>query len=203
VRSTAGGLRELPWQDPRLWALLLAYAGIYAFITSVQLHLHAFQTDLGRTPDEASRVLSTLILVGAVGAPLFGWLAERGSAEGALAFVVGGLALTSVALWTAHGPAAFFAWAVVYGLVNSGVVALLALVLADLFGAHLIGRLMGLAMVFCMGSTMLANLYTAAMFDHFGSYLPVWRSYTALMLVTLVPVAVLWRQARRAAPAAA
>ena len=106
--------------------LCLTYALIYAFITSVQLPLHAFLTDLGHSPIDAAQILSILTLVGAVVAPLFGWLAERTNARAALAVVVFGLAATSVALWTAHGLGAFTVWAVVYGLVNSGVVALLA-----------------------------------------------------------------------------
>lgn len=186
--------RDLPWRDSRLWLLILAYVGIYAFITSVQLHLHAFQTDSGLSSEEASRILSIQIFIGAIGAPMFGWLAERTSSLTALVVVVVGLLLTSVVLWTGQGIATFTVWAVVYGIVNSGVVALLALVLSDLFGAEGIGRLMGLAMMFCMGSTMFANLYTASMFDAFHTYVPVWRSYSALMLLSLGPVLWLWRQ---------
>ncbi len=192
--------RDLPWGDSRLWLVILAYTGIYAFITSVQLHLHAFQTDSGLSAEEASRILSIQIFIGAIGAPMFGWLAERTSSLTALVIVVIGLLLTSVVLWTGHGLTTFTVWAVVYGIANSGVVALLALVLSDLFGAERIGRLMGLAMMFCMGSTMLANLYTASMFDAFHTYLPVWRSYSALMLLSLGPV--LWLWAQRPRPAA-
>jgi len=187
-RPRRTSLRDLPWADRRLWAVFLSYAGIYAFVTSVQLHFHAFQTDMGRSPTEASQLLSMQILVGAIGAPLFGWIAERLTARTALLMVVVGLTSMSVVLWMAQSYAAFTGWAIVYGLVNSGVVALLTLVLSELFGAERIGSLMGVAMVFCMSSTLLANLYSAALFDLFGSYLPVWRSYTALMVVTLVPV---------------
>jgi MFS family permease len=188
-----GGLGELPWRDARLWILFFAYACIYAYITSVQLHLHAFQTDLGRSNDEASRVLSTLILVGAAGAPLFGWLAERISARGALVAVVACLAATSFALWSVRSPAALTAWAVAYGLVNGGVVALLALVLSEMFGTRRIGRLMGVAMVFCMGSTMIANLYAASTFDRLGSYEAVWKTYSVLMVLASAAALLLWR----------
>jgi MFS family permease len=196
VSEKAGrvSLRDLPWRDRRLWVVFVSYAGIYAFITSVQLHFHAFQTDLGRSPAAASQVLGMQILVGALGAPLFGWVAERTGARSALMIVVAGLTATSVALWTVQSYAAFTAWALSYGLVNSGVVALLTLVLHELFGTEQIGRLMGVAMVFCMSATMLANVYSAAMFDAWGSYVPVWQSYTALMLLVLVPVTWLWRR---------
>jgi MFS family permease len=187
-------LRDLPWGDVRFWLVCLTYACVYAFVASQQLHFHAYQTDIGRTPEEASTILSVQLLVGAVGAPLFGWIAERTSARATLVAVVAGLAATSSFLWSPHGYSFFLGWAVVYGTVNSGVVALLALVLADLFGAARIGRLMGVAMVFCMSAAMLGNLYSAAMFDRFQSYAPVWQTYTALMVATLIPVIVLWRR---------
>lgn len=186
--------RDLPWGDVRLWLVCLSYACIYAFVASQQLHFHAYQTDIGRTPEQASTILSVQLLVGALGAPLFGWIAERTSARGTLVFVVAGLAAASVLLWSPHGYGFYLGWAVAYGTVNSGVVALLALVLAELFGAARIGRLMGVAMVFCMSATMLGNLYSAAVFDRVGSYAPVWQTYTALMVLTLVPTVALWRR---------
>jgi len=193
-------LRDVPWRDRRLWLVCATFALIYAFITSVQLHLHAFLTDLGHSPIDAAQILSTLTLVGAIGAPLAGWLAERTTPRTALAALVVGLAATSVVLWTAHDLAAFGVWAIIYGLVNGGVVALLALVLDELFGAEQIGRLMGVAMVFCMAATMVGNNFSAFVFEHTGSYVPAWRVYTGLMLITLVPVAWLLRQAPLPAP---
>ena len=186
-------LRDVPWRDPRLGMLCLAYAGIYAYITSVQLHLHAFLTDIGHSPAAAASVMSTLTLVGAVGAPLFGWLAGRTSARLGLLIVVIGLALSSLVLWNAESLGAFTAWAVAYGLVNSGVVALLTLVLAELFGATQIGRLMGIAMVACMSATMVGNLFAAQVFDRVGDYRPAWQFYSALMALVLVPTLWIWR----------
>lgn len=186
-------LRDVPWRDPRLAMLCLAYAGIYAYITSVQLHLHAFLTDLGHAPTAAATVMSTLTLVGAVGAPFFGWLAERTSARLGLLVVVIGLSLSSLVLWSARALPVFTAWAIGYGLVNSGVVALLALVLAELFGAAQIGRLLGVAMVACMGATMLGNLFSAQVFDRLGDYRPAWQAYTAIMALVVVPTVWIWR----------
>lgn len=191
-RSDAGW-RQLPWRDARLWLLCSAYFLIYAFITSLLLHLHAFATDLGHTPQQASSIFSTLVLVGAVGAPLFGWLSERIGARRTLLVLVVGLALNSVVLWSSPDYDLLLLWALSYGLVNSGVVAVLALALAEIFGAAQIGRLMGVAMACCMAATMFADVYTAAMFDWLGSYVPVWRSYTVLMIVAIVPAALLLR----------
>jgi MFS family permease len=170
-------LRDLPWRDARLWMLVLAYVCTYAWITSIQIHFHAFQTDLGKSPADAASLLSIQILVGALGAPLFGWLAERGGARAALLVVLGGLAATSVMTWTVTSYEAFATWAVIHGLVNSGVVALLALVVHELFESTQIGRLMGVAFVFCMAATMAGNQFSAWIFDTTGSYLPAWLLY--------------------------
>ena len=187
-------LRDIPWRDRRLWVVCLTYAGIYAFVTSVQPHPHAFLTHLGHSPADASGVLSTLPLAGAVGAPLFGWVAERYGARDALLVVVAGLALASCVLWNATALPVFTAWAVAYGLVNSGVVALLTLVLAELFGAEQIGRLMGVALMGCMAATMAGNLFSAQVFDRLGDYRLAWQTYSALMVVVVLPTWWLWRQ---------
>ena len=193
------GWRDLPWRDPRLWVLCGLYAATYAWITSIQLHFHAFQTDRGVDPALASQLLSLYLLVGAVGAPLFGWLAERTSARTALVVVTGGLTVSVVTVLRAESTPALFAWAVFHGLVNSGVVALLALVLHECFGTARIGQLLGVAMVGCMGATMLGNQASAWAFDHLRTYVPAWRAYEALML--LATALALWLRLRTASGA--
>jgi hypothetical protein len=105
-----------------------------------------------------------------------------------------GLALGAGTLWNIESPWALRAWAIGYGLVNSGAVALLALVLEECFGAARIGSLLGGIMFFCMGATLLANQWTAGVFDRDGSYVFAWQTYTVLMTLTLVPVVWLWRR---------
>ena len=132
-------------------------------------------------------------MIGAFGSVACGWLTERTSARSSLVAVVIGLAATSVVLWQPVSTATYYSWAVLYGVVNAGAVALLALVLNELFGAAQIGRLMGVAMVFCMAGTIAGNFFAAAIFDRFGSYTPVWEAYTALLLVALLPAVLLRR----------
>ncbi len=188
----------LPFADPALWLLLAAYVPIYAFITSVGIHFPAFQRDLGRSAEQASYIYGLVTMVGAFGSVAWGWLCERWAPRIALFAVVAGLAATSVVLWLPVGDGGYLAWAVVFGVVNAGAVALLALILNEFFGAAGIGRLMGLAMVFCMGGTILGNFLSAGVYDRFGSYLPVWRLYTGLMILTLIPARALLRRRPRA-----
>jgi hypothetical protein len=82
-------------------------------------------------------------------------------------------------------------------------VALLALVLHELFDPRQIGRLMGIASVACMTATILGNQFTAWVFDTFHSYVPAWQVYTALMACALVPVVRLRRGARAVLSSAA
>jgi MFS family permease len=193
--GAADGRRHaLPWDDTRWWVIVLSYAAIYAWVTALQLHFHAYQTDLGRSPALAAELLSTQILVGALGAPLAGLAAERTSARLTLVVVTIGLAIAAGMLWNVEALWALRAWAVGYGLVNSGVVALLVLVLEECFGGARIGSLLGGAMFFCMGATLLANQFTAWTFDHYGTYVPAWQTYTVLMTLTIAPVTWLWRR---------
>lgn len=187
-------LRDLPWRDPALWLLLGAYVLIYGYVTTIGIHFPAFQRDLGRSPDVASYIYGLTSLVGAFGSVACGWLAERSSSRLTLSIVVVGLAASTVVLWLPVGLTGYYAWAVGYGVVNAGAVALLALVLDELFGAAQIGRLMGVAMLFCMGGTIAGNFFAAGIFDRFQSYETVWRAYTVLMLVALVPVELLRRR---------
>jgi MFS family permease len=190
--ETKAPLRDLPWRDRRFWLLIAAYAAIYAWVTSLQLHFHAYQADVGssRTGPMLNGVWT---LVGAAGAPLFGLLSQRVSARAALLVVVAGLAVSAAVLASTTDVGLLTIWAVFYGLMNGGAVALLALVLQELFGNERIGRLMGVAMVFLMSATMLGNQWSAWVFDVVGSYVPVWWGYALLMLVTLLPVELLRR----------
>lgn len=188
-----GTLGELPWREPSLWLVIATYVLLYAFVTSIGIHFPAFQRDLGRSAEVASYIYGLSTLVGAFGSVACGWLTERTSARSALIAVIVGLAGTSVVLWLPASTSTYYAWAVVYGVVNAGAVALLALVLNELFGPAQIGRLMGVAMVFCMAGTIAGNHLSAAVFDRLGSYAPVWEAYTVLMLVALVPAVLLRR----------
>jgi MFS family permease len=194
--DTTPTFAELPLRDARFWTLCIVYAAIYAWITSVQLNFHAYQTDVGNSAGAASNLLSLQILMGAVGAPLFGLLAERTSARTALVCCAVGLTISSFLLWSSSDVGVMTVWAVFHGLVNSGVVAVLALVLREMFGAERIGRLMGVAMLFCMGATFASIYWSASMFDAFGSYRLAWQLYSVLMLVTIPPV--LWLRKARA-----
>jgi hypothetical protein len=110
-----------------------------------------------------------------------------------------GLTVSAATIWTLDSVAALRVWAVGHGLVNSGVVAVLALVLYELFGERAIGRLMGFAMVFCMSATLAGNQMSAGIFDHHGTYVPAWQAYAGLMALTLVPVTWLWYRGGRPA----
>jgi MFS family permease len=181
--------------DHRWWVVLVVFSAIYAYITSLQLHFHAYQTDSGLTPAAASWLMSVQILVGALGATLMGWLAGRTSARTALVVSVAGLAVSAGVIWNVHGESALTAWAVFHGLVNGGVVAVLALVLHELAGgAQRIGGLLGVTFSVCMGATLIGNQWSAWMFDRLHTYVPAWQVFTGL-LVLVLPLAIWVRRA--------
>ena len=186
--------RGIPWGDARLWWLLAAYVILYGYVTTIGIHFPAFQRDLGRTADTAAWIYGWSTVVGAAGSVLIGYVSERITARATLRMVVLGLAASSVLLWFPVSTTSYAVWAAGYGVVNAGAVALLALVLAEMFGQVGFGRLMGFAISVCMGATIVGNYFAAAVFDHLGSYVPVWQSYTVLLLIAFVPVHILVRK---------
>src|SRR4030095_2552837 len=96
---------------------------------------------------------------------------------------VTGLTISASLVWNVESLWGLRGWAVFHGLVNSGVVALLALVLHALTGSERIGSLLGVTLGVCMGATVLGNQWAAWMFDRFHSYVPAWQASSALMLL--------------------
>jgi cyanate permease len=196
----ATAIPGIPWRDGRLWLVILTYIGIYSFITSIGFHFPAFRQDMGSRADEAAWLYSFSTIVGGVGSIFIGWMAERISARRTLVYVVLALAATSVILWLPVGEGVFYGWAFFYGIANAGGVALLALTLAEIFGRDAIGRIMGFAMVFCMGATVVGNWFTAAIFDASGGYLAAWQAYTLVLLAAVLPALALMRHQGPIAP---
>jgi predicted MFS family arabinose efflux permease len=195
-RRVAGSATPIPWRDARFWLLIAIYVILYGYVTTIGLHFPAFQQDLGRSADAAAWIYGWSTVVGVGGSILAGWLSERIGALATLRWIVAGLLLSSIALWSSIGLAAYYVWAAGYGIVNAGAVALLALVVSEVFRGASFGRLMGVVYAFCMAATIAANAFAAAIFDAFRSYVPVWQSYTVLLLVALVPLELLCRRAR-------
>lgn len=184
---------RIPWRDKRLWLLILTYIGIYSFVTSIGFHFPAFRQDMGSRADEAAWLYSFSTIIGGFGSILIGWISERLTARTTLVGVVLALMLSSVILWLPVGEGALYGWAFFYGIANAGGVALLALTLSELFGDAAIGKIMGFAMVFCMGATVLGNWFTAAVFDNFGGYIAAWQSYTVVLACAAIPAFALRR----------
>jgi MFS family permease len=189
---------RIPWGDKRLWLVILTYIGIYSFVTSIGFHFPAFRQDMGSRADEAAWLYSFSTIIGGFGSILIGWISERLTARTTLLGVVLALMLSSIILWLPVGEGALYGWAFFYGIANAGGVALLALTLSELFGDAAIGKIMGFAMVFCMGATVVGNWFTAAVFDNFGGYIAAWQAYTVVLACAAIPAFLL----RRVSPAA-
>jgi cyanate permease len=189
---------RIPWGDKRLWLVILTYIGIYSFVTSIGFHFPAFRQDMGSRADEAAWLYSFSTIIGGFGSILIGWISERLTARTTLLGVVLALMLSSIILWLPVGEGALYGWAFFYGIANAGGVALLALTLSELFGDAAIGKIMGFAMVFCMGATVVGNGFTAAIFDNFGGYIAAWQAYTVVLACAAIPAFFL----RRVSPAA-
>ena len=197
----SSGASPIPWGEARFWLLIVVYVILYGYVTTIGLHFPAFQQDLGRTADVAAWIYGFSTMVGAGGSILAGWTSERIGSVATLRWVVLGLLASSIALWSSIGVGAYYVWAAGYGIVNAGAVALLALVVRDVFRGASFGRLMGVVYAFCMAATVAANTFASAIFDASRSYILVWQVYSVLLLLALVPLQMLVRRTRRVAEA--
>lgn len=196
-------LRDLPWSRRELHLVALVFLAAYGFLGAVMFHFVPYQTDLDLPVEAASSTFGYLILAGFFGSFLVGLGAQRFSAVGMLGTVQVWIACCSTGLWMFDGGAALRVWAVLHGLAAAGYAPLTALVVAELFGARApnLGGTIGLAFLLAMVGVYLGNVGAGWGHDVAQTYLPVWRVSTAVLTVSLVPLAVLVRSTRRTAGA--
>lgn len=160
-------------RQPRFMVLTLGVALLSAGGLAIMAHMVALATDRGVSLASASLMLSVFGLAGLVGAPLFGWLADRiggGFSFATLAFVQ---TLPWLGLIVAGADLPILlALAFALGLCSNGILALFGVTMAEWLGQANIGLGMGLCYLFNIPFLFAAAPLAGAMFDHFDSYTP-------------------------------
>jgi MFS family permease len=169
-------------------------------------HLVPHQTDIGIGVEYASATFGYLILAGFFGSLAVGIGAQHLSALTMLALVQGTIACCSIGLWTLGDGPSLRCWAALHGLAAAGYAPLTAMVMAELFGvaSPRLGGTIGLAFLVAMTGVYLGNAGSGWAHDAAGTYLPVWKTFSALSFLSLAPLAALLaRPARLVRPSQA
>ncbi|MEJ7935340.1 MFS transporter [Sphingobium sp. AN558] len=160
-------------RQPRFIILSLGVALLSAAGLAIMTHMVALATGRGVPLTSASLMLSIFGLAGLVGAPLFGWLADR--IGGGPSFAV--LALAQCLPWLGLIVAGaqlpiLLGLAFTIGLCCNGILTLFGVTMGEWLAQANIGLGMGLCYLIQLPFLFAAAPLAGAMFDRFGSYTP-------------------------------
>ncbi|AMK19853.1 MULTISPECIES: MFS transporter [Sphingobium] len=136
-------------------------------------HIVALATDRGIDLGSASLLLSAFGLAGIVGAPLFGWVADR--IGGGRTFAL--IALLQIAPWlglmgAGNSLPLLLVCAFIIGMCSNAILTLFGATMGSWLGSANVGLGMGLCYTLQIPFMFGAGPLAGAMFDHFGSYGP-------------------------------
>lgn len=166
---SAGSILRMP-------AFLILTAGVTLLSAAglvMVTHLVTLATDRGVALGSASLLLSAFGLAGIVGAPLFGWIADR--LGGGRAFAL--LALCQIPPWLAligagNSLPLLLILAFAIGACSNAILTLFGVIMGDWLGQANIGLGMGLCYLVQIPFMFGAGPLAGAMVDRFGSYTP-------------------------------
>ncbi len=182
------------------WFVALAFALGFAPNSAVVGQLAPHAEGLGFSKVEAAGAVSLMALMGMLGKPLFGWVGDRFGGRRTLVLC---LALQAGGLLLVLAPgsqAMLLLGAGVFGAGFSGLMPLHGLLVAKVFGAAFVGRMLGAMQPVMMPITQGSGLYMGWIHDRTGSYTIALYSFVALLVVAAALVPFI---RRRVPPAAA
>jgi MFS family permease len=161
-------LRAPPFLVLTIGVTLLSAAGLV-----IVTHIVALAADRGLSIGSASLLLSIFGLAGLVGAPLFGWIADR--IGGGRAFAL--LALAQIPTWLGLMVAGdnlplLLGLTFCIGMCSNAILPLFGSTMGNWLGAANVGLGMGLCYMLQVPFMFGAGPLAGAMFDSFGSYGP-------------------------------
>ena len=182
-------------RTPAFWLILASLFLVSTATSGIGLHLVPHLTQQGLTTAAAVGAISVMSIAGAVSALAAGVLAERASPKLLLILVY---LLGAVSMWVliqADTVSETYLFAVLQGVVGSGVNTLAPLMWANYYGRRTLGSIFGLSRAAQVMGFAVGPLASAIVFDQTGSYRG---AFVALSLVALI-ASVLLTAARRPA----
>ncbi len=177
-------LREA-FQTPQFWTLCVSYFMILSCAATILIHIVPHSTDLGISPVNATRILSTIGAMSIAGRFIMGGTSDKIGNKRALLicfiFLLIGLILLQLSdkLWT------FFLFAIIHGFAHGGVFALISPIVAELFGAREHGAILGIVIFSSTIGGSIGPLLAGHLFDITGSYQTIFLILTSLSIIGL------------------
>jgi sugar phosphate permease len=152
--------------------------------------------DRGLAQGQAARVLSLILIGSIVGRLFMGWLADRWPKKRVMLVVYAIVAATIPLLAFSPTFGMLELGALLFGVGLGGDYMIIPLMVAELFGLRVLGRLMGIVLTADVVAEAMVPVIVATLRDHLGTYRPGFMLLVGLAALGAVGVAFLPRTSR-------
>ncbi|MFT7532788.1 MAG: MFS family permease [Gammaproteobacteria bacterium] len=179
-------------KERSVWTLCAIQLLLFISFMTIPLHIVNHAIDMGDTPAEASRILSTIAAFSVVGRMIIGFLVDRIGSKNA--FLIGLLPLVISLCWILfiEDTRTLYFFAAIYGFSHGGLFTVVSPTVADLFGTRAHGTIFGMIWLFGTVGGFAGSLITGMIFDAGNSYqlaflMMAGASFLALLLGLTLP----------------
>jgi len=173
------------------WLIAGAFFIVLFCAATILLHIVPHTTDLGISPSNAAKVLSTLGALSIAGRFLMGVAGDRVGNRNALIICFGCLCLGTIWVQFADRLWMLYMFACVHGFAHGGFFALIAPILADYFGTRDQGVILGIVIFISNIGSAIGPVLAGFVFDVTGSYQSIFMVLTGLSVAGLFAAYVL------------
>jgi sugar phosphate permease len=192
--SSRGAFQSVPF-------CLLAVGSMcsIAAVSGTQQNLKLFLSlDQHYTQFEAARILSLVLTFSIVGRLLMGWLADRFLKKHVMLLIYTLVAAAIPLLFFASARAPVYVFAVVFGIGLGGDYLIIPLMTAEIFGVHILGRLLGVILTADGVAEAVSPWLIGRLRDSTGSYSTGFLVLIGMALSGAIAIAALPRRRRAA-----
>src|SRR5262249_14319404 len=181
-----GGLQSI-LASPSFYLLAIGSMCSIAAVGGTNQHLKLFLSlDRGFTQADAAAVISLVLTISIVGRLLMGWLADRIARKHVMMLIYGLVAAAIPLLLLGPSSGTLYLFAIVFGLGLGGEYLIIPLMAGELFGVHVLGRVMGIVLTADGVAEATAPMLIGYLRDRTGSYNV---GFTVLIAVAVVGAA--------------
>ena len=173
-------------RERTIWLIALVVGLSFAGTTAVILQIYPHATDLGYSASQAAAVLSVMAGTGALGKPLFGWLADRYDRRGCMWSALLLQALGLVGIINAGTHMSLLGSGALFGLGFGGVLPLWGVLVGAAYGREEFGRILGLMSPMMIPFETLGIPFAGWVFDRTGSYNGAFLTFLSLYAIAAV-----------------
>ncbi len=182
-------------KTPAFWLILISLFMVSTATSGIGLHLVPHLIQQGLTPGAAVGAISVMSTAGALGALAAGFAAERTSPKLLMTLIY---LLGAVSIWVliqADSLPETYLFAILQGLVGSGVNTLAPIVWASYYGRRTLGSIFGISRAAQVSGFAIGPLASAVVYDTTGTYQQAFISFSLVAVAASVLVMVARRPA--------